>query len=66
MEMNNNRLTVMANTAELAENIDVLRARQAKERAEQRIAGQKADVDFARAKLALRKALLRLEVANNE
>ncbi|HHU61548.1 MAG TPA: F0F1 ATP synthase subunit epsilon [Natronincola sp.] len=66
MEMNNNRLTVMANTAELAENIDVLRARQAKERAEQRIAGQKADVDFSRAKLALRKALLRLEVANNE
>lgn len=66
MEMNNNRLTIMANTAELAEDIDVLRAKQAKERAEQRIAGQKADIDFARANLALRKALLRIQVAEQD
>lgn len=64
MEMHDNRLTVMAHTAELAEEIDVLRARQAKSRAEQRLADRKADLDLARAQIALQKALLRLEVAD--
>lgn len=66
LEMHDNRLTIMAQTAELAEEIDVLRAKQAKERAEQRLTERKADLDFARAQVALQKALLRLEVANGD
>lgn len=63
IEMHENKLVVMADTAELAEEIDVLRARQAKERAESRLVDRRDDLDFARAQLALQKALLRLEVA---
>ncbi len=63
-EMHDNRLTVMAHTAELAEDIDVLRARQAQRRAEERLADRKGDLDITRAQVALRKALLRLEVAD--
>ena|SRR5690554_121086 len=64
-EMHDNRLTVMASTAELAEEIDVLRARQAKSRAEGRLADRQADIDIARAQIALQKALLRLDVADD-
>ncbi len=63
MEMHDDRLVVMANTAELAEEIDVLRARQAKERAERRLSDRRSDLDFTRAQLALQKALVRLKVA---
>lgn len=62
-ELHANRLVVMATTAELAEEIDILRAKQAKERAEQRLAEKQADLDFTRARLALQKAITRIEVA---
>lgn len=65
-EMHNNKLTVMAHTAELAEEIDVLRARQAQRRAEERLADRQVDLDITRAQVALRKALLRLEVADEK
>lgn len=65
-EMHNNKLTVMAHTAELAEEIDVLRARQAQRRAEERLADRQGDLDLTRAQVALRKALLRLEVADEK
>ncbi|HBG01529.1 MAG TPA: F0F1 ATP synthase subunit epsilon [Firmicutes bacterium] len=66
VEMHDNRLTVMAHTAELAEEIDVLRAKQAKLRAEQRLEDRKADVDITRAQIALQKALVRLKVADGD
>ncbi|NLJ79630.1 MAG: F0F1 ATP synthase subunit epsilon [Firmicutes bacterium] len=65
-QMQGNKLVVMANTAELAEEIDVLRAQRAKERAERRLSEKKDDLDFARAQTALRKAILRLEIADGE
>jgi len=65
-EMRDNKLTVMAHTAELAEEIDVLRARQAQKRAEERLAERQADLDIARAQIALQKALLRLKVADED
>lgn len=65
-EMHGNKLVVMANTAELAEEIDVLRARKAKERAERRLAERKEHVDFTRARIALQKAIMRIEVADSE
>lgn len=66
LEMHDNRLTIMAHTAELAEEIDVLRAREAKRRAEQRLDERRADLDLARAQVALQKALVRLQVANDQ
>ncbi|NLM42328.1 MAG: F0F1 ATP synthase subunit epsilon [Firmicutes bacterium] len=65
-EMHENKLTVLARTAELAEEIDVLRAREAKRRAEERLKARQADVDVARAQIALQKALLRLRVADEK
>ncbi len=64
-EMNGKTLTVMGYTAERAEEIDVERAEAAKERAERRLAQKEADIDFMRAEIALKKALVRIRVANN-
>ncbi|CAM3774671.1 F0F1 ATP synthase subunit epsilon [Alicyclobacillus pomorum] len=55
------KVTILADAAELASMIDVDRARAAKERAEKRLA-QKEGVDIARAEAALQRALRRLEV----
>jgi F-type H+-transporting ATPase subunit epsilon len=59
------RVIVLAERSERAEEIDVTRARAAKERAEKRLTPEAADVDFARAQDALRRALLRVHVAGN-
>lgn len=59
------RVTVLAQLAEKAEDIDVARAEAAKKRAEERLAKQVPDVDFERARLALIKAVTRLEVATS-
>src|SRR5690554_3666601 len=56
VEMHDNKMTVMARTAELAEEIDVLRAREAQRRAEERLRSRQADVDVARAQISLQKA----------
>ena len=56
------RVTVLAETAELAEEIDVERARQALERARARIAASGADIDWDRASAALQRALIRIKV----
>ena len=57
------RTTVLTRSAERPEEIDVERARQAKERAEERLQLRTAEIDVARAKAALHRALARLEVA---
>ena len=57
------RTTVLARSAERPEEIDVKRARQAKERAEEHLQLRTAQIDVARAKAALQRALARLEVA---
>jgi F-type H+-transporting ATPase subunit epsilon len=58
------RVTVLAQLAERAEDIDVSRAETAKQRAEQRVARPQPDMDFERARVALLKALTRLQVAS--
>ena len=59
------RVIVLADVAELAEGIDVDRARAARERAEKRLAlPEDPEVDWARASLALQRSLLRLQVAS--
>ncbi len=59
-----NRVTLLAESAEKKENIDVDRAKQARERAEKRLTAQKEDLDFIRADAALRRAVHRLSVVN--
>jgi F-type H+-transporting ATPase subunit epsilon len=58
------RVTVLAQIAERAENIDTSRAEAAKQRAEQRLAGPAQNVDIERARIALMKSLIRLQVAS--
>jgi len=57
------RTTVLTRSAERPEEIDVERARRAKERAEQRLEQKSSDMDMARAQAALQRALARLKVA---
>lgn len=58
------RVTVLAQIAERAQDIDVTRAEAAKVRAEKRVAGgPQADLDFERARIAMMKSLIRLQVA---
>jgi F-type H+-transporting ATPase subunit epsilon len=57
------RVTVLAETAERAEEIDVERARSASERAQKRLSSQDASLDWDRATLALQRALIRMQVA---
>jgi F-type H+-transporting ATPase subunit epsilon len=58
------RVTVLARIAEKAQDIDIARAEAAKKRAEQRVANPTADMDFERARVALMKSLIRLQVAS--
>jgi F-type H+-transporting ATPase subunit epsilon len=59
------RVTVLAQLAEKAQEIDVTRAEAAKKRAEDRVARTpQADMDFERARIALMKSLVRLQVAS--
>jgi F-type H+-transporting ATPase subunit epsilon len=59
------RVTILAQLAERAEEIDVARAEAAKRRAEERIARPAAEMDYERARIALMKALTRLQVASH-
>ena len=57
-------VTVLAEAAELGEDIDVIRADKALERARERLSKHFADIDIDRAQVALRKALNRQRVAD--
>ena len=64
MEVLPDRVTVLADSAERAEEIDVERAEAARRRAEARLQGRtQEEVDFARAEAALHRAIVRLKVA---
>jgi F-type H+-transporting ATPase subunit epsilon len=63
-EVRNDKVIVLANTAERPEEIDRERAERARERAERRLSARsQEDIDFARASAALARALIRLQVA---
>jgi len=57
------KVTILAQTAERAEDIDRTRAERARERAQARLKSGDAGTDFARAQTALERAEARLEVA---
>ena len=63
-EVRNDKVIVLADTAELPQDIDRPRAERARERAEQRLSGRAQDeIDYARAAGALARAVTRLQVA---
>src|SRR5882724_4769757 len=64
-EVLGDRVTVLAETAERPEEIDLTRAQEAKKRAEQRLAAAAGDpnVDWGRAAIALQRSLIRIQVA---
>jgi F-type H+-transporting ATPase subunit epsilon len=67
LEVRPDKVTILAQAAERAEDIDVERAQRAKERAEQRLRDQKLeDIDFKRAELALQRAINRLTVTGRQ
>jgi F-type H+-transporting ATPase subunit epsilon len=63
-EIQPDRVTILAQIAEKADEIDTARAEKAKQRAEERLARPAADMDMERARVALMKALIRLQVAS--
>jgi F-type H+-transporting ATPase subunit epsilon len=63
-EVTGSKVTVLVETAERADQIDLERARRAKEAAEQKLAKfAKEDPEFERAKIALERAEARLKIA---
>jgi len=62
-EVQPDRVTILAQIAEKADEIDVVRAEAAKKRAEERLAQATADMDSERARIALLKSLIRLQVS---
>jgi F-type H+-transporting ATPase subunit epsilon len=63
LEVYNNTITVLADTAEHAEEIDQARAEAARRRAQERLAQAQSDVERAELQGALERAMARLRVA---
>jgi len=57
------RVTVLAETAERAAEIDLARAERALKRAQERMSSGDPNIDWDRATIALRRALIRIQVA---
>jgi F-type H+-transporting ATPase subunit epsilon len=63
LEVRPDRIIILADAAERAEEIDIARAEAAKQRAQQRLTHPTPEVDLAQAEAALRRSLARLKVA---
>lgn len=63
MEVFDNKIIVLADTAEMGEKININRAEEAKERAKRLITEHSADLDLNRAELALKRAISRISAA---
>jgi F-type H+-transporting ATPase subunit epsilon len=63
LEVRDDRVTVLADAAERAEEIDVVRAEEARRHAERTLEERASEADLVRAAAALQRALLRLKVA---
>ena len=66
IEVRPDRVTILADSAERAEEIDIERAEAARRRAEERLhTGVPGAVDFSRAEMALHQSLIRIKVAEH-
>lgn len=59
-EITKDQITILTDASELADEIDIERAKKAKERAEKRLASKDSGIDHVRAELALKKAIARI------
>jgi F-type H+-transporting ATPase subunit epsilon len=64
IKVTNEGTTVIIDSAEWPEEIDINRAKKAKERAEERLKERPEGLDVARAEMALKRAINRLDVAD--
>src|SRR5690625_5155460 len=64
LEVRPEKVTILAQSAEKSDDIDIDRAKRAKERAEKLLQSTSQDIDIKRAQLALHRAINRIEVAN--
>ncbi len=63
MEVRDNKVVILADAAERADEIDLARAQEARRRAEEALAQREATVDLAMVEAALRRSLVRLRAA---
>lgn len=63
LEVRPDKVLILADASERCEEIDIMRAEEAKKRAEERLKSKADNIDYARAEAALKRALARLKVA---
>ena len=63
VEITSEKMTILAEAVEWPQDIDIKRAEEAKIRAQRRISSEQGGIDIGRAELALKRALIRLEIA---
>ena len=63
LEVTPDHITILADAAERADEIDIARAEAAKKRAEEKLTNRTAETDSANAEASLRRALARIKVA---
>jgi len=66
LEVRPDKVIVLADACERAEEIDIARAEAAKQRAEEMLKAHRPEIDTARAEAALRRSLIRLKVAERK
>lgn len=64
LQVENNNVSILSDAAELGEEIDLTRAKAAKERAEARLGTATKDIDVDRAQAALARAAVRIKAAS--
>lgn len=62
VEVSEDQVTILAQSAEKPEDINVDRAKDARERAQKRLQSEQDHIDFQRAELALKRAMNRLDI----
>ena len=65
VEIVNNRVTLLVETAERPEEIDIRRAEEARDRAEEQLRQKQSIVEYQRSQAALARAMTRLRVTKN-
>lgn len=65
-EVDHDRVEILADMAETAEEIDLRRAEEAKAKAESRLRGTPEEVEFEQAQVSLEKAVIRIQVAGKK
>ncbi|KIL49777.1 F0F1 ATP synthase subunit epsilon [Jeotgalibacillus soli] len=66
LEVRPEQVTILAQAAEPADQIDIERAKEAKQRAEKNLQAKQDNIDFKRAELALKRAMNRIDVHENK